>query len=807
MSEYRGAGRLRRVGFMFFAAVGSALIVNSIYLKVTGTIGLWMLPAAGVLCAAAIELCRFSVGTVPHRSAVISLPVLVLPALGSVISPWSAAGSIPLAVLIVTLARVRRASVAFYAAGLSAVGALATVISFVGLRPLLPSAPTAWAVAALAYVVVVLVIELLRLHLTKSRRNLRDLWTLSPRRLTLMASACAALSFATAAIGDQSLSEGRKRLGVIVILLLLALAAVGTKFVSRNLAMKKRLIGLIAGATNISSTGRKSRAASRATLSPEASAARDGAEISAMLSTAAAEAIGGEFVSVRRYPARSGEISAQITLREDTVRFIVVRRDPMDIHFTSADRITLNALAHAADVVVKARANIGGLTARANTDPLTGLPNYGAFHTALANINDHRGYSEALAVLFIDLDDFKRLNDRYGHHVGDGILSELGKRLISQVRPHDVVARVGGDEFVIVLTHLSSLAESKKLAERIMAVASTPLTVGPATFMPVISIGLAYSAHRETDINSLVQDADRSMLAIKKSRRKGGPAKESSLNISGHRSSQINDIVARAIDEDRLELAFQPIVSLLTGQIWAFEALVRYTDPELGPLSPSSLVEKAKGLGRLDLLTKQVAEKAMAAAVEFRLADRGIVCMTINVEAGQVMPDRVGSFVADLAQRNPEISLCLELNERSVGRVSSAMRAEAEKLRDIGLMIALDDYGSQESSVDSLVRVPMDILKIDRSLVDDLQDVRQREVLMALQGFGDSLEYSMIVEGVENQAMENHLQAIGVRNVQGFHYGMPENFETTLARLEEFGSLAVLPSRDDTLPTTAMADA
>jgi EAL domain-containing protein (putative c-di-GMP-specific phosphodiesterase class I) len=328
-----------------------------------------------------------------------------------------------------------------------------------------------------------------------------------------------------------------------------------------------------------------------------------------------------------------------------------------------------------------------------------------------------------------------------------------------------------------------------------MEATGAPLAVGSFSINPILSIGLAYSAHRETDVNQLLRDADRSMLAIKKSRRRGGPANESSINISGHRSSQMNDIVARAIDEDLLELAFQPIVSLVTGQIWAFEALVRYTDPELGPLSPPSLVEKAKSLGRLDALTRQVAVKAMAAAADFRLIEPRIVCMTINVEAGQILPQRVGSFVEDLAERYPGISLCLELNERSVARVSTAVRAQADHLRDIGIMIALDDYGSQDSSVDALVRMPMDILKIDKSLVDDLDDVRQREVLTALQGFGDNLEYSMIVEGVENEAMAAHLSSLGIRSAQGFHYGVPRSFEKTLARLEEFGAAAVLPVR------------
>jgi EAL domain-containing protein (putative c-di-GMP-specific phosphodiesterase class I) len=162
----------------------------------------------------------------------------------------------------------------------------------------------------------------------------------------------------------------------------------------------------------------------------------------------------------------------------------------------------------------------------------------------------------------------------------------------------------------------------------------------------------------------------------------------------------------------------------------------------------------------------------------------------------------VGSFIEELAEGYPGISLCLELNERSVAKVSTELRVQAEHLRDIGMMIALDDYGSRDSSVDALVRVPMDILKIDRSLVDDLGDVRQREVLTALQGFGDKLEYSMVVEGVENEAMAQHLHAIGIRNVQGFHYGIPQSLTQTLARLVEFGARAVLPIDCNVLPTS-----
>ena len=792
METIRGTTAVRRLVFGVFAVVALGLILAALAAVVTGQGMHWPLAVAGVLCAGLLDICRLRLGSVPHRTPVISLPIVVVLALEPVFAPVTALGLACLGVLLFALLRSRRAEIALYASGLVGTAGLVLTGIRLALEPLQLPLSLATALGVLGYLLTVLVVEAARHHDGESHPN-HDHSYYAPRVACLVG--CYAVFCAVTAEWALTVTDARNPVvAAAATLFPLALIAAGAILTFRAQAMRDRLAGVVAGVIALNGTNHFCTTGGQVTpitIAP-ANISTDLAEV---LLAAVSDTIGVEAASIRSEPAGRGEIDAPLTIGAAGGEHLVASRDVMDVPFTAEDRRALSALAHTADLVFTARESIGGLTIRANTDPLTGLPNYGAFQDALANINDHRGYSEALAVLFIDLDDFKRMNDRYGHQAGDEILSEVGRRLSAVMRPYDVVARVGGDEFVVILTRLSSLAEAKAIAESIMETTSEPLAVSGTVLNPILSIGLAYSAHRETDVNQLLRDADRSMLAIKKSRRRGGPAHESSINISGHRSSQMNDIVARAIDEDLLELAFQPIVSLVTGQIWAFEALVRYTDPELGPLSPPSLVEKAKSLGRLDALTRQVALKAMAAAADFRLIEPRIVCMTINVEAGQILPQRVGTFVTELAERYPGISLCLELNERSVARVSTAIRAQADHLRDIGIMIALDDYGSQDSSVDALVRMPMDILKIDKSLVDDLDDVRQREVLTALQGFGDNLEYSMIVEGVENAAMAEHLSLLGIRSAQGFHYGVPRSFEKTLARLEEFGAAAVLPAR------------
>jgi diguanylate cyclase (GGDEF)-like protein len=783
MGGYSLAAIVRRSGLVAFAAVAILMIAVAVASLVAAPPEHWSLAAVGVLSAGVLELTWLRLGRAAHRSPMVALPVLALPALATLLPLETAIGVIALGVLVAVLLEAGRVTVALYSAGLQVVGGLlaAILVTWFGMLGLPGLA--AVAVASVCYVGFVLVVEILRKALIDPPVDRRGHPMLSPLRLSATvvgAAVTAVLAAYWSAEGPPFLVQVSTTVNTLEVLSGIVIVAAVVKVSSVVTDMRRRLAGLVAGAGVLSAgveTG-----------------TRSGAEIARVLCHTVDDSVGGEAVVVRAEPARPGEISLPLSFAADgAVRHIVVSRDAMDGAFTGNDRRALDALVTTAEMVVKAGQNVAGLTLRANTDPLTGLPNYGAFQSALANINDHRDYSEALAVLFLDLDEFKRLNDRHGHAAGDEVLRELGRRLRAVVRPDDLVARVGGDEFVVILTHLTSLGEAKIVAERILASTGEPLIVGTTTVNPVMSIGLAYSAHREMDVTQLVQDADRAMLAIKKTRRRGGSANESSINISSHRSSQMNDIIAKAIDEDLLELAFQPIVSLVTGQIWAFEALVRYTDPDLGPLSPPSIVEKAKGLGRLDAMTRQVAVKAMAAAADFRLVEPRVVCMTFNVEAGQILPDRVGDFVEDLANRYPGISLCLELNERSMAKVTPAIRAQADRMRDLGLMIALDDYGSQDSSVDALVRMPMDILKIDKSLVDDLDDVRQREVLTALQGFGDKLEYSMIVEGVESAAMASHLSALGIRSAQGFHYGVPESFERTLSRLERYGAAAVVP--------------
>ena len=790
----RAKRTVRRLGFVVFAGVAIVLIVNAVVIVAIGPAENWPVAVIRMICAAALEACWFRVGSVAHRSPGVSLPIFALSLQATLVSPLTALGLVGLGILLSVLVRTRRITVALYSAGLVGAGGLVAIALFSALASVRVGFWPTVLVSSAGYVVFVVLVETLRRGLIEGASAVRGRQLLSPSRLAvLVVGTPIAYAFLESwrRNGVPFVEEQQGLFNATLVLLLVTLIAVGVNLVVTNSVTQSRMVGLVNGSTALNASAAVNWDSNRTDRSRSKDQA---AEIVSVLCGAVASAIGAESVEVRALPPGRDEIGAALTMADGAERFVVARRDFMDRTFTVDDKSVLLALAHTANLVIDGRRNVAGLTMRANTDPLTGLPNYGAFQFQLAELNEHRGHPEGLAVLFLDIDDFKLLNDEFGHKVGDGVLAGVGTRLQAAVRPHDVIARVGGDEFVIVLTELSSLREAKAVAERIMTTSDAPLTVDSFVLNPLLSIGLAYSEHRETDVHQLVQDADLSMLALKKSRPRGTRSQASRINISSHRATRVTDVLARAIDEDELELAFQPIVDLETGQIWAFEALLRFTDPNMGPLSPPVVVEKSKVLGRFDTLTEQVALKAIMAAVEFKRVVPSIDCMTINIEAGQVLPNRAGSFLAELATQYPAIRLCLELNERSMASVSPAMRHEVDRLRESGLMIALDDYGSPDSSVDAVVRIPLDILKIDRSLVNDLDDIRQREIVIALQKFGDNVDCAMVVEGVESAAMAASLTASGIRHAQGFYYGRPVSAEQTLARLREFGAAALVPS-------------
>jgi diguanylate cyclase (GGDEF)-like protein len=701
--------------------------------------------------------------------------------------------------------------------GVAALAAIAFVATSRGLIAAGLVPVVAIVIAVVAYIVVALAVEFARERGRWSNDQAFGLSGLSPWRLSGVAGLSAAVALAlyiaiTGMLGlVTGLAEDVAAFRQTVPLLIVALLFYGAAKRNQTCSSERRLSGVVDAARALPWTPDVDPREIMVDFARRAVDASDfevrrrppgrneiGTRFSALDATdpqldTGPLAAGGGTVDLGGTEGPDGEVpgSHQADAVEPS-EYLVASRKSGGAPFTPDDELALDAIGHIASETARVRGAYDTLLDQVDRDSLTGLPNYNSFQRSLVRLNEDRAYASGIAVLFIDLDQFKRLNDTEGHHVGDEVLATVATRLRASVRPHDFVARVGGDEFVIILTKLQSLAESKQIADRIVANVGAPATLHGREYRPYVSVGLAYSGHQETDPQSIVVDADHSMLAIKKSRRQGGPSFESSIGISPHRSSRINEIVAKAIDDGMLNVVYQPIVNTVDDKIWAFESLVRYTHPELGRISTSSLIEKAKGLGRMDPLTKQVIAASLKAGREFRKVVPGITVMTINLEVEQIRDEHVGAFLKEIVPKYPDVTLCLELNERSTKDIDDDLRLQAEHFRELGMLIALDDYGSEASSVGALVRIPMDILKIDRSLVDNLDEARQREVVRALQGFGDAFDYSTIVEGVETQDAVDILIGIGVRHAQGFFYGRPVPLAQTMSRLKTHGAVGTL---------------
>ena len=420
-------------------------------------------------------------------------------------------------------------------------------------------------------------------------------------------------------------------------------------------------------------------------------------------------------------------------------------------------------------------------------DPLTGLPNRVLFVDRLSHALVRRvRATSGLAVLFVDLDDFKDVNDGLGHAVGDRLLKLVAARLRGVLRAEDSACRLGGDEFAFLLEETTP-DRARRAAERILGALSAPFELGDATVRLSASIGIAVqSAATDNDddalaaADELLRDADTAMYAAK-ALGKGrvrlydrGMAEQPAA-----RRRELGVALARALDEeDELILEYQPIVDLRTHARFGLEALVRWNHPQLGRLLPGDFIPLAEEHNLIRRLGDWVLRRACA-----DLAD-GSTLVSVNVSAHQLGGGELSALVADvLAETGLKPSrLLLELTESTIASAGAGAERELAAIQALGVHIALDDFGSGYSSLEYLGRLPIDILKIDRSLIEQVHVEPQRqEVLRAIGHIAEKLGLSTIVEGVEHDAQREALLELGFRHAQGFLFSRPVPLEEALA--------------------------
>lgn len=415
-------------------------------------------------------------------------------------------------------------------------------------------------------------------------------------------------------------------------------------------------------------------------------------------------------------------------------------------------------------------------------DPLTRLPNRVLVADRLGRALERSVRSgTATAVILVDLDDFKAVNDSLGHDVGDALLVTLAGRLLEAVRPEDTVARLGGDEFVVVCADLGGQVDAIAIAERIRATWSEPIEVGGSLVHVVGSIGLTFvggdSPQRTAEAAELLRQADMAMYRAKERRLGGLEVFDERMREGSVRRLAIATALRRDVHEGRLTLAYQPIVDVFTGQVTAVEALARWAGPGqgVGDVGPSEFIGIAEQTGLIRTLGEWALREACRTAAGW--GGDGRPGVRVNVSPLQLgNHDFTGTVQRVLAETGLSASrLGLELTEAAIIDDSEASRATIEGLHGLGVQLLLDDFGTGYSALSYLHRFPqIGCLKIDRSFIDGMGRRRSDEAIVtAVLAIAREFDLDVVAEGVEQPAQMERLRALGCPLAQGYLLGRP----------------------------------
>jgi diguanylate cyclase (GGDEF)-like protein len=409
-------------------------------------------------------------------------------------------------------------------------------------------------------------------------------------------------------------------------------------------------------------------------------------------------------------------------------------------------------------------------------DVLTDLPNRALLLDRLGHALARRG-PDPVAVLFLDLDGLKLVNDSLGHAAGDGLLKAVAGRLTGCVSPADTVARLGADEFSILLEDVRDAAAAAMCAEGILAALRAPLTVGGRELFPTASIGIALSAAEHTSAEALLRNADTAMVRAKQ-RGKDGYA-VFSAGMAGHAAERLTleTDLRRALERGEFRLHYQPILSLCDGQVAEVEALVRWEHPERGLLLPGSFISVAEETGLIVALGQWVVEEAcrQAATWQAALGDKAPL-MGVNLSARQFQrPELLADIRRALgsARLDPR-RLKLEITESVVMADAETTVETLHALKALGIGLAIDDFGTGYSSLAYLKKFPVDTLKVDRSFVDGLgEDPQDTAIVQSVVALARALGLSVTAEGVETEVQYQRLRELGCERAQGYLFAHP----------------------------------
>lgn len=491
--------------------------------------------------------------------------------------------------------------------------------------------------------------------------------------------------------------------------------------------------------------------------------------------TFAPKALAAGLVAVFTFPLRHGE----------------QQLGAMDLYRTTAGSLPAEATAAAqtlADVVAaylinaanreQLRVALSSSQQEALHDGLTGLPNRQLFLDRL----DHafarsRRSGLASAVFFIDVDRLKAVNDRHGHAVGDQLLVAVAHRLLTLVRPGDTLARLSGDEFVLVCEDLANQAQAVAIGNRLVAALTEPYALSDLQVQATASIGVTYAGPGPHNVSQILHQADIAMYAAKRSG--GGRLQmfDPDLQHPASPTTTLEEDLAAALPRGELRNEYQAIFRTADSHLQGFEALLRWTHPERGEITPSMIIPLAERADLISTIGHWTLDQALTDRSRWREdSSADDLAIWINVSAQQLLSDRFLPRVKEMIDvwpGSPEL-LTLEIAEDAFLREGDRAVEALTALRDLGVRLALDDFGAGYSSMDTLRRLPIDILKIDRSFIADLGVNHISDAIVeAVVQLAHTLGMAVVAQGVETAAQRAAVAALGCDLGQGSHYARP----------------------------------
>ncbi|MDA3909312.1 MAG: EAL domain-containing protein [Sulfurimonas sp.] len=414
---------------------------------------------------------------------------------------------------------------------------------------------------------------------------------------------------------------------------------------------------------------------------------------------------------------------------------------------------------------------------QAHHDALTGLPNRVLFNDRLAQgIKKSKRYKETMALFFIDLDQFKQINDSLGHDVGDAVLTEVSRRFSSLIREEDTLSRLGGDEFSVIIESLKKPSEASVLAEKFIKSMTEPVLIGTHTLYITCSIGISFYPQDGETSENLLKYADVAMYKAKDEGRNNYQTYSSKLTELMHEQVMMRTSLHKALENDEFILNYQPQIDSMSGKIIGMEALIRWNHTELGMVSPAKFIPLAEETGFIVELDRWVMQEAMSKFSSWHQDGLEPGMLALNLAMKQIQKSDFLEFL----QKTMKDSNCLsewielEVTEGEIMKNPDESIATLKEISKLGITLAIDDFGTGYSSLSYLKKLPVNKLKIDQSFIrdtpDDEDDVAITKAVIAL---AKSLKMSVIAEGVETKEQKDFLIMNECLHIQGYYYSPP----------------------------------